>query len=127
LFAFEERGKSPRVVLERKYQRENLKLAVAKQVQSFLVSPAMEESLEIYRLRLEHKRFVEDAEQERTSKELLREELVAEIHRRADGEKTIRALKDENMILKLKLERLEREREVEVPVGSYFLTNLIML
>ncbi|KIJ94822.1 hypothetical protein K443DRAFT_109770 [Laccaria amethystina LaAM-08-1] len=78
----------------------------------------MEESLEIYRLRLEHKRFVEDAEQERTSKELLREELVAEIHRRADGEKTIRALKDENMILKLKLERLERGQEVEVPGSS---------
>ncbi|EDR02724.1 uncharacterized protein LACBIDRAFT_308328 [Laccaria bicolor S238N-H82] len=76
----------------------------------------MEESLEIYKLRLEHKRFFEDAEQERTSKEKLREELVTEIQRRADAEKTIRALKDENMKLRLELERsqrIERGREVE--------------
>ena len=104
----------------------------------------MEESLEIYQLRLEHKRFFEDAEQERTAKEKLREELVAEIHRRADAEKelvaeihrradaekTIRVLKDEKMKLTVELERLqrlEREWEVKALVSSHFSTNSIVL
>ena len=92
--------------------------------------PAMEESLEIYQLRLEHKRFSEDAEQERTAKEKLREELVAEIHRRADAEKMIRVLKDEKMKLAVELERLqrlEREWEVKALVSSHFSTNSIVL
>lgn len=100
-----------------------------KQVQSSLPSPpAMEESIEIYRLRLEHKRFLEDAEQERTKNEKLREQLIAELHRRADAEKTIRSLTDENLKLKVKLERLQRlQREwVETPVSSHFLTNSIV-
>lgn len=88
----------------------------------------MEESLEIYQLRLEHKRFLEDAEQERTSKETLREELVTEIRRRADAEKTIQALKDENLKLKVNLERFQRlERgRIEAPVSSHFSTNSIV-
>ena len=115
--------------------RINLQVVV-KQVQSSLPSPpAMEESIEIYRLRLEHKRyledaerFLEDAEQERTKNEKLREQLIAELHRRADAEKTIRSLTDENLKLKVKLERLQRlQREwVETPVSSHFLTNSIV-
>ena len=88
----------------------------------------MEESIEIYQLRLKHKRFLEDAEQERTSKEKLREDFVLEIHHRADAEKTIRALRDENMNLRVRLERLERlerGRDVEGLVSYHFSIHLI--
>ena len=111
-------------------------MAIAKQVQSsnfsVVASPAtvMEESIEIYQLRLEHKRFLEDAEQERASNEKLREDFVAEIHRRADAEKKIRALRDENMNLRVRLERLERlerGRDVERPVSYHFSIHSVAL
>lgn len=57
-------------------------------------------------------------------------EWVAEIHRRADAEKMIRVLKDEKMKLTVELERLqrlEREWEVKALVSSHFSTNSIVL